>query len=89
MIFAGIRIGAVFVVATATIAAIAGGGGLGDIIVNQASYRLSGVVGASLCVVALAFAVSSSLGAVQRLVTPQGVRGRVVMLEPPAVSART
>ena len=27
-----------YVIATATIAAIAGGGGLGDIIVNQASY---------------------------------------------------
>ena len=46
LIFAGIRIAAVFVIATATIAAIAGGGGLGDIIVNQATYRLSGVVGA-------------------------------------------
>ena len=37
LIFAGIRIAAVFVIATATIAAIAGGGGLGDIIVNQAT----------------------------------------------------
>ena len=39
-----------FVVATATIAAIAGGGGLGDIIVNQAAYALEGVVGAAICV---------------------------------------
>ena len=39
LLFAGIRTAAVFVVATATIAAIAGGGGLGDIIVNQAAYR--------------------------------------------------
>ena len=54
LIFAGIRTAAVFVVSTATIAAIAGGGGLGDIIVNQASYRLAGVVGAALCVAALA-----------------------------------
>ena len=45
-----------FVIATATIAAIAGGGGLGDIIVNQANYGLAGVVGASLCVSFLAFA---------------------------------
>ena len=37
LIFAGIRIAAVFVIATATIAAVAGGGGLGDMIVNQAS----------------------------------------------------
>ena len=47
LIFAGIRIAAVFVIATATIAAIAGGGGLGDIIVNQASYGLEGVVAAA------------------------------------------
>ena len=37
LIFAGIRIAAVFIIATATIAAVAGGGGLGDVIVNQAS----------------------------------------------------
>src|SRR5207302_7395627 len=40
LVFAGIRIATIFVIATATIAAIAGGGGLGEIIVNQASYRL-------------------------------------------------
>ena len=42
LLFAGIRTAAVFVVATATIAAIAGGGGLGEIIVNQASYGSRG-----------------------------------------------
>ena len=42
LLFAGIRVAAVTIVATAPIAAIAGGGGLGDIIVNQASYRLCG-----------------------------------------------
>ena len=45
LVFAGIRTSAVYVVATATLAAIAGGGGLGDIIVNQASYKLAGVIG--------------------------------------------
>ena len=50
LVIAGIRIAAIFVIATATIAAIAGGGGLGEVIVNQASYGLAGVVGASLCV---------------------------------------
>jgi osmoprotectant transport system permease protein len=53
LVIAGIRIAAIFVIATATIAAIAGGGGLGEIIVNQASYGLAGVVAASLCVSAL------------------------------------
>ena len=74
LVFAGVRTSSVYVVATATIAAIAGGGGLGDIIVNQASYRVEGVVGAALCVSALALAVDGALAAVQRLVTPRGVR---------------
>ena len=56
LIIAGIRIAAVFVIATSTIASIAGGGGLGDIMVAQASYKLAGVVAASLCVSFLAFA---------------------------------
>ena len=60
------------VVATAPIAAIAGGGGLGDIIVNQASYRLAGVLGASLCVMALSALVFLALAGVQIAVTPRG-----------------
>jgi len=69
LIFAGIRIAAVFVIATATIAAIAGGGGLGDIIVNQATYRLSGVVAASLCVSFLAFAAAFLLSATRKVLS--------------------
>jgi osmoprotectant transport system permease protein len=69
LIFAGIRIAAVFVIATATIAAIAGGGGLGDIIVNQATYRLSGVVAASLCVSLLAFGAAFVLEVARKLLT--------------------
>ena len=42
LIFAGIRTAAVYVIATAPLAAIAGGGGLGDIIVNQADLRAGG-----------------------------------------------
>ena len=74
LVMAGIKISAVTVVATATIAAIAGGGGLGDIIVNQASYRLAGVVGASLCVMALSALVWVALSALQRSLTPRGLR---------------
>ena len=76
LIFAGIRTAAVYVVATATIAAIAGGGGLGEIIVNQASYRVEGLIGASLCVSALALAADGMFAALQRVVTPQGLRER-------------
>src|SRR3712207_5297521 len=74
LIFAGIRTATVYVVATATIAAVAGGGGLGELIVNQASYRLAGVVGAAMCVSALAFAVDFAFAGLQRLVTPAGLR---------------
>jgi len=70
-VLAGIRIAAIFVIATATIAAIAGGGGLGQIIVNQASYGLGGVVAASLWVSALAFAASLVLAAVRRVASPR------------------
>ena len=70
LIFAGIRISTIFVIATATIAAIAGGGGLGEIIANQASYRLSGVVAASLCVSVLSFTAAAALGLVRRALTP-------------------
>ena len=74
LIFAGIRTATVFVVATATIAAIAGGGGLGDIIVNQAGYGLAGVVGAAICVSVLALAADGAVGLLQRAVTPAGLR---------------
>jgi osmoprotectant transport system permease protein len=71
LVFAGIRIAVIFVIATATIAAIAGGGGLGEIIVNQASYRLAGVVAASLCVSALAFGAALLLALFRRAFTPR------------------
>jgi osmoprotectant transport system permease protein len=74
LLFTGIRVAAVTIVATAPIAAIAGGGGLGDIIVNQASYRLEGVLGASLCVMALSAAVFLGLYGLQFAVTPRGLR---------------
>jgi osmoprotectant transport system permease protein len=75
LLFAGIRVAAVTIVATAPIAAIAGGGGLGDVIVNQASYRLAGVLGASICVMALSAVVFLALAGVQAVVTPRGLRG--------------
>ena len=74
LLYIGLRVAAVTVVATATIAAYAGGGGLGDIIANQATYRLSGVVGASLCVMALSAGVWVVLIALERTVTPRGIR---------------
>jgi osmoprotectant transport system permease protein len=71
LVVAGIRIAAIFVLATATIAAIAGGGGLGEIIVNQASYGLAGVVGASFCVSALTLLAAVLLAFVAKMVSPR------------------
>ena len=71
LVMAGIRIAAIFVLATATIAAIAGGGGLGEIIVNQASYGLDGVVGAAFCVSALTLLAAVLLGFVTKLASPR------------------
>ena len=73
LIFAGIRTASVYVIATAPLAAIAGGGGLGDVILNQPSYRLVGVIAATIVTVVLAFAVDGLLGLVQRAVTPRGL----------------
>lgn len=77
LMFAGIRTAAVFVVSTTTIASLAGfSGSLGDVIANETSYHFSGVLGAAICVAALALAVEGMLTLVQRGLTPRGVRGR-------------
>jgi osmoprotectant transport system permease protein len=74
LIFAGIRTAALFVVSTTTIAALTGySGSLGDIINNEASYHLSGVLGAAICIAALALLTDLLLAMIQRLLTPQGV----------------
>src|SRR4029453_5872720 len=82
LLFVGIRTAAVFIVATATIAAIAGGGGLGDILVNQAAYRVEGLVAAAICVSVLALAADALLGVVQRLLTPAGLNPETPTFEP-------
>lgn len=87
LVFAGIRTAAVYVVSTATLAAIAGGGGLGDIITNQASYRLEGVIAAALCVSALALLADLAFGALQLAVTPSALRRRQRAIEPDVVTA--
>jgi len=89
LIFAGVRTATVFVVATATIAAIAGGGGLGDIIVNQAGYGIEGVVGAAIVVSVLALAADFLLGLLQRLLTPAGLRVKAPAFEPDVVTNTT
>jgi osmoprotectant transport system permease protein len=88
LIFAGIRTAAVYVIATAPLAALAGGGGLGDIIVNQSTYGLAGVIAATIVTVVLAFAADGLFALVQRAVTPKGlvVSKELHMIVPPAES---
>jgi osmoprotectant transport system permease protein len=76
LIFAGIRTATVYVVATATLATFAGGGGLGDVIVNEPSYGVAGVVAGSLTITLLAFLIDGLLALVQRFVTPIPLRAR-------------
>ena len=74
LIFAGVRTATVYVIATATLATFAGGGGLGDIIVNEPTYGTAGVIAGSLAIAVLAFAVDGLLALVQRGVTPLPLR---------------
>ena len=67
------------VIATATIAPLAGVNTLGDPIINVSTYGDTGRLAAAIVVAALAVITELSLGAVQRAVTPEGLK-----LEPPA-----
>lgn len=73
--FAGVRTAALFVVSTTTIGALAGfNGSLGDVIADEGSYHLFGVLGAAICVAALALGVEGALALLQRALTPRGLR---------------
>jgi osmoprotectant transport system permease protein len=74
LIFGGIRISAVNVVATATIAPLAGVVTLGDPIINVNTYGDEGRLAAALVVALLAVATELVLGAVQHAVTPRGLK---------------
>ena len=75
LLFAGLRTATLLVIATATITALTGySGSLGDIIANETSYHLSGVLGAAICVATLALLVDGLLALIERAVTPRGIR---------------
>ena len=74
LIFGGIRTSAVNVVATATIAPLAGINTLGDPIINVSGYGDTGRLAAAIVVAALAVFTELSLGAMQRAVTPKGLK---------------
>jgi osmoprotectant transport system permease protein len=74
LMFAGIRTSAVNVVATATIAPLAGVVTLGDPIINVNTYGDEGRLAAAIVVALLAVATEVVLGSAQRAVTPRGLR---------------
>jgi osmoprotectant transport system permease protein len=74
LIFAGIKTAATYVVATAPVASIVGGGGLGDILYDKATYGTAGLVGASIVIALLALAVQGLFALLQRAITPRGLK---------------
>jgi osmoprotectant transport system permease protein len=75
LILVGLRTSAIFVVATATIAAYIGLGGLGRFIIDGlASDQYGPVAGGALLVVILAVLVLALFAGLTRLVTPAGLR---------------
>jgi len=74
IIFGGIRISSVNVVATATIAPLAGVVTLGNPIINAQVYGDAGRLGAAIVVAVLAVAADAGFGLLQRAVTPRALR---------------
>ena len=77
LIMAGIRTSTVQVVATATLAAVVGLGGLGRYLIDGLSQRdLPQVVGGAILVAVLSLLTELVLGRVQSMVVSQGLAGR-------------
>lgn len=74
LIFGGIRTSAVNVVATATIAPLAGVVTLGNPIINAQVYGDAGRLGAAIVVAVVAVAADGGFGLLQRAVTPRALR---------------
>jgi osmoprotectant transport system permease protein len=74
LIFGGIRTSAVNVIATATIAPLAGVVTLGNPIINAQVYGDAGRLGAAIVVAVLAVAADGGFGLLQRAVTPRALR---------------
>ena len=73
-IMAGIRIALVSVIATATIAPLANVDTLGRPIVSPNVYGTAGQLAACICVALLTFAADAAMAALQRAVTPRGIK---------------
>jgi len=86
LIMAGVRTSAVQVVATATLAALIAGGGLGRYVIDglaQQNYAM--LVAGAILVALLALATELALAAAERLLVPRGIR----LLRAPAAQRAT
>ena len=72
-LMSGVRTGAIAIVATATIAPLAGVVTLGDFIINRGVYGEEGVLAGAILVALLALAFELVLAGMQRLLTPRGL----------------
>lgn len=74
IVFGGIRTSAVNVIATATIAPLAGVVTLGNPIINAQVYGDAGRLGAAIVVAVVAVAADAGFGLLQKAVTPRALR---------------
>ena len=72
-LMAGVRTGAIAIVATATIAPLAGVVTLGDYILAQGVYGETGALAGAILVAFLALVFELALAGIQRLLTPKGI----------------
>jgi osmoprotectant transport system permease protein len=72
-IFTGLRTAAINIIATATIATLAGETTLGDFIINRNVFGDDGVLAGAILVALLAITVELILAGIQRLLTPKGL----------------
>ena len=73
-IMSGVRTGAINIIATATIAPLAGVVTLGDFILGPNVYGEEGVIAGAILVALLAILVELGLAGIQRLLTPKGLK---------------
>jgi len=79
IIVAGIRLAAIYLVSWATIAALIGAGGLGDLIFSGIdSYDTTLLLAGAIPTALLALVVGFVFGRIRHLVTPRGLRAEVV-----------
>lgn len=75
LVMAGIRTAALFVISTTTISALTGySDSLGQIVSDEQTYGLPGVLGAAICIAAMAMVIEAALMLLQRRLTPAGLR---------------